>query len=84
MHLQFAAGHAQPGAGAEALGLEQGRFVEFAIPDEGHDVDGGEVAQAVAVQQDLAAGVAAAEVGAALEARHFVDPARLAGIAHLL
>ena len=84
MHLQFAAGHAQPGAGAEALGVEQGLFIELAIPHKGHDVDGGEVAQAVAVEQYLAAGVAAAEVGAALEARHFVDPARLAGVAHLL
>ena len=38
----------------------------------------------MAVEQDLAAGVAAAEVRAALEAGCLVDPARLAGVAHLL
>ena len=84
VHLQLAAGHAQAGARAQPLRVEQCLFVELAIADERHDIHRRQVAQPVAVQQDLAAGIAAAEVRAALEAGGLVDPARLAGEAHLL
>ena len=84
VQLKLAAGHAVARAHGQALCLEQGLAVQLAILHKGHHVDRGQVAQAVAVQQDLAAGVAAVEVGAALGAGLLVDPARLTRVAHLL
>ena len=75
VHFEFTARHAVACAGGEALCAQKSFLVEAVIPDESHHVDGGEVAHAVAVEQNLAARVAAAEVGAAFEARLLVDPA---------
>jgi len=84
MHFELAAGHAQARAGAEPLGFQKCLFVQHAFVHKRHRVYRRQIAQAVAIEQDFAAGIAAAEIGTALFARFFVDPAGFPRKAHLL
>ena len=84
VHLQIPAGHPVASPRRQTLGVQELGKIQLAVLHKGHDVHRGEVTKAVAVEQNLAAGVAAVEVLPALFAGFLVDPAGLAGVAHLL
>ena len=84
IHFQLPAGHAVAGAGGQSLGLQKRLRIQRAVLHKAHHVQRGQIAQAMAVQKDLPAGIAAAEIGPALRPRLLVDPSWLSGIAHLL
>ena len=84
VHLQLPAGHAVAGPGGEALGFQKRLAVKHAILYKTQDIQGCQVAEAVAVQEDFSAGIAPVEIGASLSSGLLVDPPGLPGIPHLL
>ena len=74
VNFQLPAGHPVSRSCGEPLRFQELLLVQFTVFHKSHHVQRGQVAEAVAVQQDLAAGIAAVKIRPALPSGFLVHP----------
>ena len=84
MEFQLLAGHTVTGTDRKFLRFHQGVFIQIALFDKSHNINCCKVAEAVIVQKNLPARVAAIEILTALLACLPIYPSGFSRVTHLL